>query len=192
MFDRSMPNVSLKMSAEFSGEIPVWAAPAPYSIRTYKDGDDLAWSEIMHTAEEFASVEDALKRGFNVSFKPDAMLIPGRMFFAVDENDRPVATASAWFYGDTGLLHWVGAHGDHQGRGLARPVISAALRRMQQIGYKKAILHTQPMSWVAIRLYLEFGFKPVWPEDEKTQNGWKAVFEKLGKEFTREICAEAE
>ena len=25
MFDRSMPNVSLKMSAEFSGEIPVWA-----------------------------------------------------------------------------------------------------------------------------------------------------------------------
>lgn len=192
MFDRSMPNVSLEMRADITKEIPLWEVPAPYGLRSYREGEGMEWSEIEYTAEEFPNAEDALKRGFNVSFKPDAMLIPGRMFFAVDENDKPVATASAWFYGDIGMLHWVAVHGDHQGKGLARPVISAALRRMQEIGYTKAMLHTQPMSWVAIRLYMEFGFRPVWTDDEHTLAGWKAVFEKLGKEFSREVCVEAE
>lgn len=189
MYDRSMPNVSLEMRAELNREIPKFELSAPYGLRTYREGDEQHWSEIQCTAEEFPSVEDALRRGFNVSFKPDGLLLPGRMFFVADGNDVPVATASAWFYGGIGMLHWVAVHGQHQGRGLARPVIAQALRRMQEIGYTRAMLHTQPMSWVAIRLYLEFGFKPVWPEDEKTLEGWKAVYAKLGKEFSKEVCA---
>ncbi|MBQ4085321.1 MAG: GNAT family N-acetyltransferase [Clostridia bacterium] len=190
MYDRSMPNVSLEMRAKLTGEIPVWEAPAPYSVRFFRAGEDGDWARIQTSAEEFACEEDALKRGFGNSFKRDYLLLDGRMFFAVDENDVPVGTTSAWFDGDIGMLHWVGVHADHQGKGLARPMISAALRRMQEFGYKTAMLHTQPPSWVAIRLYLEFGFKPVWPKDEKTLDGWKAVYAKLGKEFSKEECAD--
>lgn len=192
MYDRSMPNVSLEMRAKLTGKIPEFTLPAPYRLRMYRAGEELDWSRVQTGAEEFASEEDALKRGFDVSFKPDALLLDGRMFFVVDENDRPVGTASAWFDGEGGMLHWVGIHADHQGKGLARPMIAAAVKRMQELGHKKAMLHTQPPSWVAIRLYMEFGFKPVWPKDERTMEGWKAVYEKLGKEFSKEECADWE
>ncbi|MDO4740012.1 MAG: GNAT family N-acetyltransferase [Eubacteriales bacterium] len=192
MFDRSMPNVSLEMRARLEGEIPEWTLPEGYGLRRFRAGEELAWSEIETTAEEFEQVEDALRRGFGGSFQPDYLLVDGRMYFVVDENDRPVATATAWFDGEVGMLHWVAVHSEHQGKGLARPVIAAALRRMQELGYAKAMLHTQPMSWLAIKLYMEFGFRPVWPEDEKTLEGWKAVFAKLGKEFCKEECADGD
>jgi len=192
MYDRSMPNVSLEMRAKLTGGMPECELPAPYGIRTFRAGEEADWCRIATSAEEFDSEEEAMKRGFNGSFRPDYLLLDGRMFFVVDENDKPVGTTSAWFDGEGGMLHWVAIEAQHQGKGLARPMIAAAMKRMHEFGYEKAMLHTQPMSWVAIRLYLEFGFKPVWPKDEKTLAGWKAVYEKIGKEFCKEECADWE
>lgn len=189
MYDTTMPCASLEMRTNLTGaRYPECVPPAPYALRTYRNGDDLAWCAIETTAGEFANVQDAMARGFNVYFRPDELLLEGRMVFAVDEKDMPVATATAWFDGGKGLLHWVAVHNEHQGRGLARPVIAAAMRSMQEKGYKQAVLHTQPQSWVAIRLYLEFGFRPVWKDDEKVIAGWEAVYRKLGKEFNGEEC----
>ncbi len=193
MFDRTMPGASLEMAMKLQkGSTPEILPRVPYGLRAYREGDELAWCDIETTAGEFERAEEAMARGFKPYFKPDKDLLAERMFFIVDENDVPVATTTAWFDGKTALLHWVAVHGDHQGKGLARPVISAAMRAMERMGYEYALLHTQPESWVAIKLYLEFGFRPVWSDDEKTQIGWRAVYAKLGKEFSKEVCAELE
>lgn len=192
MLDRTMPDASLEMRMMLQDEPRSFLPPAPYGLRTFREGEERTWCEIVATAGEFDDVEEAMKRGFAPHFKPDSALLPGRIFYVVDENDVPVASATAWFSGQTGQLHWVAVHADHQGMGLARPAISASLRALWRMGYKKAMLYTQPQSWVAIRLYQEFGFRPVWPKDEKTLNGWKAVYEKLGKEFTQKECADPE
>ena len=187
MFDRTMPDVHLEMRLPRLADVPDTPPPEGFSIRTYRPGEEAAWAAIETAAGEFSDPADAL-RAFEVHFGADRALLPERMFFAVDREDRPVATASAWFRGETGMLHWVAVHGDCQGQGLARPVISAALRRLESMGYKEVELGTQPPSWLAIRLYLKYGFVPVWKDDAAVIAGWEAVYRKIGKEFARELC----
>lgn len=182
MYDRTMPDVSLLMEADLSAPVPALLPPAPYRIRPYREGDEAAWCAIETTAGEFPHTEDAMKRGFMPYFHTDALLLPERMFFVVDENDIPVATTTAWFEGEIACLHWVAVHEDHQRKGLARSAIAAAMRQMQKMGYSRVTLHTQPPSWVAIKLYLEFGFQPTPSADEKVRTGWNAVYAKLGKD----------
>ena len=190
MFDRTMPDVHLEMRLPRLGDIPAAALPEGFRIRAYRPCEETAWSEIETAAGEFAAVEGAM-RGFDIYFRTDELLLPQRMLFAVDAHDRPVATATAWFHGDAGMLHWVAVHGAFQGRGLARPVIAAALGRLRDLGYTSVGLGTQPPSWVAIRLYLEFGFLPVRKDDPAVIAGWEAVYHKLGREFSSEKCVES-
>ena len=184
-----MPVAPLTMRADLTGvRFPNHVLRAPYSIRNFRKGDDTAWCAIETTAGEFDNETDAMQRGFDESFRANESLLSDRMFFVVDEKDCPVATATAWFEGDAGLMHWVAVHADHQGKGLARPVIIAAMKRMQELGHTQVVLRTHPHSWVAIRLYLECGFKPVWDDAANVITGWKAVYEKLGKEFSKDVC----
>ena len=190
MFDRSMPDIHLEMRLPRLSQVPPAPLPRGYRLRTYRPGEEEAWARIETAAGEFDDVAAGL-RGFAIYFRRDALLLPDRMFFAVDGEDRPVATATAWFSGERGMLHWVAVHGDHQGEGLARPVIAAALGRLHDLGYREVGLGTQPPSWVAIRLYLEYGFRPVWKDDPAVIAGWEAVYRKIGKEFARELCVDS-
>ena len=187
MFDLSMPNVHLAMRAALTDDIPVIEPPAPYRLRFFRPGEEEAWSRIEMTAGEFPDVASGLK-GFDAYFGADTLLLPGRMYFLADENDVPIATTTAWFAGETGQIHWVAVHADHQRKGLARPLLSAAMLRLRALGYETAALGTQPPSWVAIQLYLEFGFKPVYSENKDAMDGWRLVYEKLGREFSDTLC----
>lgn len=75
----------------------------------------------------------------------------------------PVATATAWLNDgyatpEYGRVHWVAVHSAHQGRGLARPLLSAVCYRLKDLGYTKAYLTTSTERAVAMRLYRQFGF----------------------------------
>lgn len=61
---------------------------------------------------------------------------------------------------DHGRLHWLAIHPDWQGRGLAKPLISAALTLLAQ-HHDSAYLMTQIERQAAIHLYQKFGFEPV-------------------------------
>lgn len=190
MLDKTMPDAHLELRLSSLDGVQMIAPPTPYRVRTFREGEEKDWCRITTASAQFDDVQQAMKNGFAPHFVPDMALLGRRMFFAVDKNDVPVATAAAWFSGAKGQLHWVGVDAVHQGRGLARPVISAALCALRDLGYQNAILYTQPKSWLAIRLYMEFGFRPVWSDDGKVIAGWKAVYQKLGKEFTKEECAD--
>ena len=186
MMDRSVPYIGLAMKADSLENLPVFEVPEGYGWRCFQPGDEMLWAEIETSAGEFPNVEEGLK-GFRRYYPTDEGL-DERMFF-LTENDVPFATATAWYDEedpDMGRLHWVSVDALHQGRGLSKAIVSLAMQKMKELGCKSAYLTTQTNSWVAIKVYDKFGFRP-FVREEKEQEGWKIVSEKTGIDFMKDI-----
>lgn len=180
MWDTSVPWIDLAMRLESLEAVPEYPLPGNYGWRFFRPGDEEHWARIEISCGEFAGREEALKR-FRREFPTDEGLAE-RMIFLTDSG-VPFATATAWHEDDaTGHLHYVGVDEAHQGKGLSKPLVSLALQRMKELGYRGAVLTTQTVSWVAVNVYHHFGFRPM-PFREGEAEGWKIVSEKTGKEF---------
>ena len=71
---------------------------------------------------------------------------------------------SAWYHRnyrgrELGLIHWIAVRPAHQGLGLGRAAMSYALHQLAQ-WHDRAGLGTQTKRIRAIKLYLDFGFRP--------------------------------
>lgn len=60
-----------------------------------------------------------------------------RCLFIENEHGEAIATTTAW-YGDLrgkveGRIHWVGVIPEYQGRGLAKPLLSEAMKTLKSI-----------------------------------------------------------
>ena len=136
------------------------------------------WIAIEQSAKEFDRYEEGLDAWAHYYARYTDCL-PGRMQFIAAPNGEKVATATAFFDpekpdGD-GWLHWVSVRRDHQGRGLARPLISHTLRRLRALGYGEIYVSTQTTTWVAARLYMEFGFRPTEENLRESLFGWRIL-----------------
>lgn len=180
MWDLSIPMIDLAMEAKTLSHLPAFPLPAEYGWRFFRPGDEWNWARIEVSAGEFERIEDGLAR-FRREFPTDDGL-EARMLFLTD-GGAPFATATAWYEPDgCGHLHYVAVDAAHQGRGLSRPLIGLALRRMAELGHTRARLTTQTASWLAIRLYREFGFRPE-PCSDRDAEGWALVARKAGVPF---------
>lgn len=185
MWDKTVPMVGLAMRADTLEGMPVFELPVEYGWRYFQPGDERFWAEIETSAGEFQTPEQGIG-GFRRYYPTDDGL-DSRMFFLTDRG-VPFATATAWFGEDPGegRLHWVGMDAAHQGRGLSKPLVSMAMHRLRELGFKSAYLTTQTPSWVAIRVYHKFGFRPEIRE-EKEVAGWEIVSQKTGIDFMKDI-----
>ena len=160
--------------------IPERPLPAGYHLEYYRDGDRDAWISIGMSAKEHASREAGLDAWRRYYAGREAEL-PGRMLFLVDPAGEKVGTATAYYdvFGrDTsgdGWLHWVSLRRDAQGRGLSKPLIAAALRRLRELGYRRAKIPTQTTTWVAAKVYLDLGFRPTARSAEEARDGWRII-----------------
>lgn len=186
MFDRSVPMIPLAMRAESLQNMPAFTLPERYQYRYFQPGDEWNWAKIESSAGEFPNPERGII-GFRRYYPTDKDL-EKRMIFLL-ENGIPFATATAW-YGDEnpeeGRLHWVSVDESHQGRGLSNALVSITMHRMHELGHKTAYLTTQTASWVAIKVYHKFGFRPVISDSDDVR-GWKIVSEKTGIDFMKYI-----
>ena len=182
MWDTSVAKVHLKMELNGLENLPQHPLPEQYGWRFYQPGDELHWARIETSAGEFSQIEGGLRR-FERDF-PDREPLPERMLFLTDKG-VPFATVTAWFEPDgAGLLHYVAIAAAHQGQGLSRALTGLGMNRLRALGHRSARLDTQTYSWVAIRVYREFGFRPViHGEDDK--RGWRIVSEKTGIDFLK-------
>lgn len=91
--------------------------------------------------------------------------LENRMFFVETTDGEKVATATAFYeprdLSGAGWLHWVAVKREYQGKGIAKALISHTLHRLKELGYPSIKIPTQTNTWVATRLYLDFGFRPV-------------------------------
>lgn len=137
-----------------------------YSIRTYQAGttDPRSWARIEVACNELPDMRTALDK-FGRWTGQNEKILEDRCFFLIHKDEfEPVGTVTAWI-GEVnqrpmGRLHWLAIAPEHQGKGLARPLVSAALHRLSQ-GSKSAYLKTQTRNKAAILLYFSLGFTPL-------------------------------
>lgn len=142
--------------------IPNYRLPAGYSLRGYRPGDEEHWRQIHLLADRYSIITPDL---FTLEFGREGSVLAERQFYLLDLQQAVIGTATAWydhdFHGqDYGRVHWVAIVPQHQGRGLARPLMAAVCCRLRDLGHERAYLRTSSARLPAIRLYLRFGFIP--------------------------------
>lgn len=179
-----MLDIPLTMIREYLSADGISSFPCPegFHVRSYTAGDDESWAKIEAAAGAFSD-EHAARRHFAMEFAPVQARLPGRMLFLEHEFAGPIGTTTAWdgeFGGEMrGRIHWVGIVPAFQGRGLAKPLLSAALTRLTQ-DYRRAYITTETTSYRGINLYLGFGFVPFVATD-RDREGWAIVADTLGR-----------
>jgi len=110
------------------------------------------------------------------------------MLFLEHGDSGSIGTTTAWdgtYEGEErGRIHWVGIVPNFQGRGLSKPLLSAAMQRLK-VDFSSAYITTETTSFRGINLYLEFGFESVVKSD-LDREGWRIVEEVLGKSIPNE------
>ena len=161
--DRSVEMIEFAMRKPNFERIESRPFPSGYSLRSFQPGDERHWADIEQRAGEFRTIADGMA-AFDREFRPHHNRLNSRMLFLVDANGEPIGTTTAW-QGEhdgrqMGRIHWVAIVPDHQGNGLARPLVAAAFERIAQDD-NEAYLTTQTWSWRAVALYRSFGFVEV-------------------------------
>lgn len=174
--DEVIAGIGVSMVRHNLDDIPQFDLPEPYSMKLYQSGDGEAWLRIEKESEKHFPVEDEL---FEDQFGNELELLSNRQFFICDENGKEIGTATAWFNNDYnglvyGLVHWVAIVPSEQGKGLAKPLMSAVCNRLKELGYDRALLNTSTARIPAINLYLKFGFVPEIKND-KDKEIWDHV-----------------
>lgn len=156
-----MDYIRVQMQRQNLEDIPQYTLPAGYSMRFYRPGDELVWSNIWSRADDY---EVYNVERFQTEFSADLPSMAQRCLFLLNPDGQEIATATAWWEEDNsalwGRLHWIAIIPEFQGQGLARPLLSAVLNLSRDLGYSRALLYTETVRIPAIKLYLDFGFLP--------------------------------
>jgi ribosomal protein S18 acetylase RimI-like enzyme len=200
-----MERISLVMVRPDLWDLPRFDLPEGYWIRTFRIGDEWSWARIEAAAAEFDRPGRA-RDHFAREFGDHLTEVSRRCHFLLNRQGEFIGTATAWFgtppgrashrvdlaprgggrssgpptmgHEPVGRLHWVAISPESQGRGLAKPLVSAAMSRMAQF-HRSAYLTTQTTSFVAIKVYLDFGFVPH-IVTTLHRRGWRMMAETLG------------
>jgi GNAT superfamily N-acetyltransferase len=156
----TVENIPLTMVREHLEDIPVFSLPAEFTWRPYQLGDEQAWLEIQSAADRYNSITPEL---FTREFGGDQVRLARRQLYLCGTDQAPVGTATAWFKRSYqgkpyGRVHWVAIVPKHQGLGLGKPLMTVTLKRLRQLGHRRAYLTTSTARFAAINLYLQFGF----------------------------------
>lgn len=161
-------------------DIPQYHLPKGYRFVFYQPGDRDIWIAIEQSAKEFETYKQGLE-SWNRYYGGKEDMLPKRMVFIENEAGEKVATATAYYdiYGKdqtgAGWLHWVAIRREYQGRGLSKPLIAFTLGLMQGLGYDHAMLSSQTTTWLACKIYLDFGFHPHPESVKENRIGWNIL-----------------
>ncbi len=177
--DSRIKYYELMLERDLDG-LPRFPLPEGYHFVFYRPGDCGNWIEIEKSAKEFSSYEQGME-AWGKYYAANEDILPQRMAFIENADGRKVATATAYYdvlgrdkSGD-GWLHWVAVHREYQGKGLSKPLISYVLNVMRGLGYTHAKIPTQSTSWVACKVYLDLGFRPIPKNAVNSRKGWEIV-----------------
>lgn len=165
-------------------DIPEYVLPEGFYLRLFQEGEQTEWARIETAVGEFESETKAMER-FNQEFGEHLEEFTKRCVFLENETGKIIGTTTAW-YGSLpgsdeirGRIHWVSIHPDYQGKGLAKPLLTEAMKILQKY-HTAAYLTSQTTSYKALNMYRQFGFEPVILDEEDTL-AWAIVEEKLNK-----------
>lgn len=160
---------------------PTFPLPDRYTTREYCEGDVETWVRLQRAcADDLAFITAA---DFVRELPGDWAYLTERVLFLVDPAGHDIGTITAWndtqLRGrDIGRIHWVAIVAAAQGRGLSKPMMSAACARLRAHGYMEAYLETHSSLTPAINLYLSFGFQPH-ARSQAERDAWREAAPRL-------------
>lgn len=179
----------LLMNLDNLTNIKKYDLPEGFSYCFWKDQDDLKhWIDIHINSGEFI-YEGKAQAIFNDFYSPFINELSKRCFFIIEnKTNKKIATATispTSEYGYSCVVDWLAIDKDYWGCKLGRPLIARTIQLAKDLGYNKILLHTQTHTWLAAKLYLDFGFEPFNKENKKGWDILKTItnHEKL-KEFS--------
>lgn len=159
-----MKRIPLNMVRQDLFNIPEYSLPTGFRMRFFEKGDEQKWAKVETSVDEFKNKKDALEH-FNQEFGAYIEEMSKRCIFIENKNGEVIGTTTAW-YGDLnedgdlwGRIHWVAISPEYQGRGLSKPLLSAAMSIIAGF-HSKAYLTSQTTSYQAVNMYLSYGFEP--------------------------------
>jgi RimJ/RimL family protein N-acetyltransferase len=162
--------------------VPPPAAPDGFILRSYREGDDQAWADIVN-ATDMARPYDVANTKSSLTRTP--CFDPKGLFFVCEATSgKPVATACAYWSYSLGLrrpaLHMVAGLPRVAGKGLGGVACQAVLNYFARRGEREVILTTDDHRIPAIIAYLRLGFEPMrYHRGEDHRQRWQAVQEKI-------------
>ncbi len=195
MLDRSLPFIGVIMIKKDVSKYPRYPLAKGYSFTGYRPGYGMEWARVQYELGHIEDHDEAV-RYFEKEFMVDEDKLYNRCFFIQDEQGKAVATSSLWegytFGEPMQRVHWVAVHPDHQGKGLAKALMTRMLDAYHELGCRGDIyLTTQTWSYVAVNIYLKFGFEPYMGKrplkwsgtdedfDKNNPKAWDIIFEKI-------------
>ncbi len=158
--------------------LPKLELPEGYGLRSYQEGDDVHWANII--SDSFGGRERTAEDTRNEITGRD-VFVPDGLYF-VTHQDIPVGTACAWRQSvdekDVGYVHMVGVLGEHTGHKLGKWVSLAVLYYFRDNGFSCSMLDTDDFRIPAIKTYLNLGFVPVYVDDTQPER-WVEILNKL-------------
>ncbi len=199
-FDNHDPRIryyELLLERKNLDDLPRFSLPEGYRFVFYKPGDRDSWIDIELSAREFESYNQGMDSWNRYFAGKDAELTERMVFIETDAGEK-IGTATALYditgrdTSGAGWLHWVAIKREHQGRGLSKPLIGYVLGLMRELGYPCAKIPTQTTTWVACKVYLDFGFTPIPANAVHSRMGWNIVKTLTGHPALREFDFVAE
>ena len=151
--------------------------PENFHYELYKDGDENYWVDIVLSSGLITSERKAHEY-FHQFFDSFMDKLTERCIFIVDDStNKKIATVTISLldeeeYGYKAAVDWFAIKKEYQGKKLSKPLINKFISLSNDLGHNKIILHTQTTSWLAAKLYLDAGFKPVIIDNKI---GWKIL-----------------
>lgn len=170
-----MGTTSVTMIRPHLRDLPEPVFPPGWGMRAMTVQDVGLWTDIQIDAERFLTIRPDL---FLKEFGSDLEAVPARCFLLTDPRGLGMGTISAWYNRDFrgaeyGRIHWVSVRPACQGRGLGKAELAYALRVLAP-WHDKAYLVTSTERVVAVKMYLDFGFRPDL-EPEGARESWTAL-----------------
>lgn len=176
-YDNRIKYIELLMKYDNISDYKKYELPEGFHYEFFKPGDEEEWVNIHIESGEFTSVEMGLKHfhDFYDSFIDE---LSKRCVFIVDSRTgEKVGTATISLlnepeYGYNDAVDWVAIKKRYQGKHLAKPLISKFMEIANDVGHSKLILHTQTTTWLAGKLYLDYGYEILNKEEHL---GWSIL-----------------
>lgn len=178
----------LRMVRPDLDNLPKLELPLGYGMRTYREGDEVHWANII--SDSFGGKQRTAEDTRN-EITGQERFVPDGFYFATHDG-TPVGTACAWRQTvdetEVGYVHMVGVASAHTGHKLGKWVSLAVLIYFREHGFRCAMLDTDDFRIPAIKTYLNLGFVPVYIEDGQPKR-WQVIFEKLKLSFMEDRIA---
>lgn len=175
--DNTIKYYELLMKYDDTSKIKQYELPKGFRYEFYKPGDEKEWIMIHIESGEFTSIKEGQKYFHNFYGNFISELNKRCIFIVDDSTNEKVGTATISLlkekeFGYEAAVDWFAIKKSYQGKKLAKPLISKFIEIAKDLGHKQLILHTQTTTWLAAKLYLDYGFE-ILNKDEI--NGWSIL-----------------